>query len=301
MAIPSNKPQNRILLVGGIVFALLAGVVVFLAVNRSSSNPGTPAPSISVVAAAKTIPTGSVISASDLKVTSVNQAPVAGYYPLSSEVEGHTASQVIAAGSVITPAMVSSSAIGTGGTGPTAGTAAFAHPIPDNYTALAIPTSLNTAYTTVDQMTVGYYVQAGEEIDILARVGAPSSTNSAQFGYLFQDVPVLAVGYASSTSASPNASSAHSSIAPPAYLVVAMPYSQAVQMTAILTGSIATASGGPTDMVLKYVLRPGDEYGTWGTPTTSKSGVTSITFAPKNLPNVPQVTLSGTTYVGTGA
>jgi hypothetical protein len=39
VAIPSNKPQNRILLVGGIIFALLAGVVVFIAVSKSSSTP----------------------------------------------------------------------------------------------------------------------------------------------------------------------------------------------------------------------------------------------------------------------
>ena len=295
MAIPSNKPQNRILLVGGIVFALLAGVVVFLAVNRTASSPGTSAPSLSVVTARTNIPAGGLISQSDLGVTSVRQAPVAGYYPLTSEIEGHTAAQAIASGTVITPAMVSSGAVGTGGTGPATGTSVFAHPIPDNYAALAIPTSLNTAYTSVDQMTVGYYVQPGDQIDILARVGAPSPAASADFGYLFQDIPVLAVGYASSTAASPNAGATHSTLPAPTYLVVAMPYNEAVQMTAILTGGVETTNGGPADMVLKYVLRPTDEYGTWAN-NTSKTGVT---FSPKTLSGVATVGLSGSTmYVG---
>ena len=94
MAIPSNKPQNRILLVGGIVFALLAGIVVFLAVSRSTT--GTPAqgttPTVSVVVAATDIAAGQPLKADQLTTHAypMNLVP-SGYLSQTSAATGKIA------------------------------------------------------------------------------------------------------------------------------------------------------------------------------------------------------------------
>jgi Flp pilus assembly protein CpaB len=287
VAIPSNKPQNRILLVGGIIFALLAAGVVYIAVSKSGTSAGNASATVPVVVARQNIPAGTLITTADV---GVDQYPIGtqplSFYSTTTQVVNQTASQAITRGSAITQSML-------GTPNPAAGiplstNAVSPFLIADGYAALAIPSHLSTPNTTVDQMSVGYYIQPGDQIDILAQVPVSSSATQVSFGYLFQDIPVLAVA-AVAPSGSPAATTANQ---PPAYYVVEMPQAEAVEMTAILTGNYATVSGGTTGMVLKYVLRPGDEYGSWSKVSTDpKTGVTSVTFNPVTLPNVPTVSL----------
>lgn len=286
MAIPTQKPQNRILLVGGIFFALLAGVVVFLAVNKGSGTPSTSGNTEQVVVASTTISAGSAIT--NAQVTTAAYPVQTGrdpFYTNASDVVGKTAAITIAPGTPIVQAMLASagnSVVPVTGTQPL---------IAQGYAGLAIPTHLSGANTTIDQMTVGYQIQAGDQIDILGQY--PNGAQSAAFGYVFQDVPVLAVGSTAAPSASPSASpAAAQALQAPAWLVVEMPEAEAVQMTALLTGNLVapTPNAAVPGLVLKYVLRPRDQYGTFTSIKNSHGVSIGTTFKPVIL-NVPMLTL----------
>jgi len=277
VAIPSNKPQNRILLVGGIIFALLAGVVVFIAVSKSSNTPPAQ-PETPVVVAATAITAGSQLSATNLTTREyLNIDLPANYYTTTTQVVGQTLPVAVSAGTPITEALLQA-APGSSGVS-TLTTPGDQLPIANNEVALAIPAHGATPDTTVDQMSVGYYILAGDQIDIIGDLGS-SATNSHQVQYVFQDIPVLAVGYAAATT-TPASGTATTTAAPtlsaPSYFVVEMSRSQAEEMTALLTGDFTPVAGGNPALVLKYVLRPTSEYG-----TTNSSGA----FVPKIVSNV---------------
>jgi Flp pilus assembly protein CpaB len=270
VAIPSNKPQNRILLVGGIIFALLAGVVVFIAVSKSSSTPPAQ-PETPVVVAATNILAGSQLSTANLTTRPyLNVDLPVNSYTTTTQLVGQTLPVSVSAGTPITEQLLQATAGSSGSSTLTTPTNQL--PIANNDVALAIPAHGATPDTTVDQMTVGYYIQAGDQIDIIGDLGGPT-TNSHQVQYVFQDIPVLAVGYATATT-TPASGSATTTAAPsvsaPSYFVVEMTRAQAELMTALLTGDFAQtspatngsppAAGNPA-LVLKYVLRPVSEYG----------------------------------------
>jgi Flp pilus assembly protein CpaB len=284
VAIPSNRPQNRILLVGGILFALLAGVVVYLAVSRSSSPAANSTPTVPVVVASTTIDAGSPLTAANLIVRSYPEQDVpTDSYTTPSQLIGKTIPVAVSAGTPITQQLLNTTSAAAG----TAANTATPFTIAEGYVALAIPASGSATGSTADQMTVGYYVQTGDQIDILVELGG-STTTSYAVTYAFQDVPVLAVGYAASTTASPAASPA-ATLATPTYFVVEMPRYDAELMTAVLSGDFAQSSGSPATagnppVVLKYVLRPTADYGKF----TVNSSVTphTVTFTP-NIINLP--------------
>ena len=292
MAIPSNRPQNRILLVGGILFALLAGVVVYLAVSKSSSSSTTATPTVPVVVAATTISAGTQLSAADLAVDAYPQQDVpTDSYTNPSQLIGKTMPVTVGAGQPITTELLNSPSSAAG----TAAAPSTPFTIAEGYVALAIPASGSATGSTVDQMTVGYYIQAGDQIDIVAELGGSTTTDYA-VSYAFQDVPVLEVGYSStaattSPAASPTASP---TLSAPAYFVVEMPRYQALMMSALLSGDFAQSAvppGGTTNVVgnppvvLKYVLRPAADYGTFTVNSTVNPHTVSFTPNVINLPS----------------
>ena len=289
MAIPSNKPQNRILLVGGILFALLAGVVVYLAVSNSASKSGAAATTYPVVVASTDINAGTTLSTANLTVHQyLKQDLPASYFSLESEVLGQTVPVAVSAGTPITQQLLNS----TSAAGGTASNPSTAFTIAEGYVAMAIPASGSTGGATVDQMTVGYFIQAGDQIDIIADLGG-STTTSHAVTYAFQDVPVLAVGYAASTSNAPAASPSASAapvLAAPSYFVVEMPRYEAELMTALLSGDFAQATApagstttvaGNAPVILKYVLRPLSAYGTFQVNDTVTPH--TVTFTPVTI------------------
>ena len=304
MAIPSNKPQNRILLIGGIIFALLAGVVVFIAVSKSSSTPPAQ-PTTQVVVAATIITAGSQLSTVNLithPYLSVDVPPDS--YTTPAQLIGKTLPVSVSAGTPITQQLLQATS-GTGGTS-TLTTPTNQLPIANNDVALAIPAHGATTDSTVDQMTVGYYVQAGDQIDIIGDLGG-ATTTSHQVQYVFQDLPVLAVGYATPTTTTPASGSATTTAAPslaaPSYFVVEMTRAQAEEMTALLSGNFAQTSGSPPvagnpALVLKYVLRPTSEYGTTNSggdfiPKIESISGTDTTIPPATDQPVTPQSLSG--------
>jgi Flp pilus assembly protein CpaB len=267
VAIPSTKPQNRILLFGGIIFALLAAVVVFIAVSKSSSTPPSQ-PTQQVVVAETAITAGSQLSTSNLtsRAYLVPDVPPDSY-TTPSQLVGQTLPVSVSAGTPITQQLLQASSSSGGTTSLTTPTNQL--PIANNDVALAIPAHGATPDTTVDQMSVGYYVQAGDQIDIIADLGG-TTTTSHQVQYVFQDIPVLAVGTTAATTTTPASGTATTTAAPalsaPNYFVVEMTRAQAEEMTALLTGDFAQTTGTPPvagnpATVLKYVLRPVSEYG----------------------------------------
>jgi hypothetical protein len=122
---------------------------------------------------------------------------------------------------------------------------------------------------------------------------APTPTSHAGDQYVFQDIPVLAVGYPAATTTTSAAATPddHGGTRPsprPAYFVVEMTRAQAEQITALLTGDFAqtsTATGstqpspGATPVVLKYVLRPTSEYGSFTVNDTVNPH--TVTFGPQ--------------------
>jgi hypothetical protein len=124
------------------------------------------------------------------------------------------------------------------------------------HVALAIPASgpQNSPDYAGDLFSVGYYIQAGDHIDILIDPGSgPPAVR-----YSFQDVPVLRTG----------AANAAANAAPSVY-IVELPRQQAEELTFLITHR------GP-QTVLKYVLRPRDEYGKPGAPNYEDSPLTPV-------------------------
>jgi hypothetical protein len=152
--------------------------------------------------------------------------------------------------------------------------------------ALAIPASGSTSDTATALMTVGYYIEAGDHIDILVDDGGASPTdNDAVYG--FQDVPVLAVGGEAAPAASPAATATTATLATPTYFVIELPRDQAEIMTAILTGRFATTATGNAPSILKYVLRPTSEYGTPASPSYIPASGAALSD-PGDQPVTPQ-------------
>ncbi len=266
--------------------------MVFLAVQRTTGTPAQGTTSTDqVVVAATAIPAGQKITAAELTTRAfpTNNVPV-GYLSLASEAIGKIAAVTITAGLPITADLLTT----------TPGTTNV--PIPNQLdiapgdVALAIPASGTTPDTSTALMTVGFYIQAGDHIDILVDDGGPSA-DSNDVSYGFQDVPVLAVGGQTASTASPAATTTTTAPASPTYLIIELPRNQAEVMTALLTqrftnstpsSSSPSSTAGPTaPYILKYVLRPSSEYGTPASPKYEAASGPALTD-PGDQPVTPQ-------------
>ena len=236
MAIQPNKPQNRVFLIVGIVLAAAAAAAVLFAVSGTVSKNSVP--TANIVVAKTSIPAGTAITA-DLLTT----APLAqGSFPADSftdpgQAVGKVAPVTLSANIPLTASLFASATTGTTGTG------VVTHlDITKGYVALAIPAGFPSQPALAgEQLSVGYYIQPEDHIDILV---TPAGKPGVR--YAFQDVRVLRVG--ASTGAAPAAATA----AVNSY-VIELPRNQAEIMTALVTGT--------NQLVLKYVLRPQAEWG----------------------------------------
>jgi Flp pilus assembly protein CpaB len=235
LAIQPNKPQNRVFLLVGIVLAAAAAAAVLFAISRSGSNT----PTTNVVVAKSAIAAGAPITA-DLVTTA---ALAQGTYPPDAytdptQVVGKTAPVTISPNTPLTVALFSSATAGV------PGAVVTAHlDITKGYVALAIPAAGSGAPNlTGEQLSVGFYIQPEDHIDILIDPGNPAQSGVR---YSLQDVRVLRVG-ANSTAAATTVNS----------YIIELPRNQAEILTALLTDH----SLNPP-IVLKYVLRPQAEWG----------------------------------------
>jgi Flp pilus assembly protein CpaB len=236
LAIQPNKPQNRVFLIVGIVLAAAAAAAVLFAVSGTVSKNNVP--TANVVVAKSSIAAGTSIT-SDLLTT----APLAqGTFPADTftdpgQAVGKIAPVTLSANIPLTASLFASATSGTTGTG------VVTHlDITKGYVALAIPAAFPGNPALVgEQLSVGYYIQPEDHIDILVTPG-----NKPGVRYAFQDVRVLRVG-ASTGGAAAAATSTVTSY------VIELPRNQAEIMTALATGQ--------SQDVLKYVLRPQAEWG----------------------------------------
>ncbi|HEY7927351.1 MAG TPA: SAF domain-containing protein [Candidatus Dormibacteraeota bacterium] len=234
MAIQPNKPQNRVFLLVGIVLAAAAALAVLFAISRSGSNT----PTSNVVVAKTTISAGTSITADMLTTTGLAQGSFpADVYTDPGAVVGKTAPVTLSQNTPLYQSLFVSANPGV------PGQAVVAHlDITKGYVALAIPAaSTGSTGVSAELASVGFYIQPEDHIDILIDPGIPGQ---AGVRYSFQDVRVLRVGASGATTAGAVGS-----------YIIELPRSQAEIMTALTTGR----TGGQT--VLKYVLRPANEWG----------------------------------------
>ncbi len=233
MAIQPNKPQNRVFLLVGIVLAAAAALAVVFAISRSGNNT----PTSSVVVAKTTISAGTSITADMLTTTGLAQGSFpADVYTDPAAVVGKTAPVTLSQNTPVYQSLFVSANPGV------PGQAVIAHlDITKGYVALAIPAaSTGSTGASAELASVGFYIQPEDHLDILIDPGIPGQTGVR---YSFQDVRVLRVGASGATTGAVNS------------YIIELPRSQAEIMTALTTGR----TGG--QVVLKYVLRPANEWG----------------------------------------
>ncbi|HKR98045.1 MAG TPA: SAF domain-containing protein [Candidatus Dormibacteraeota bacterium] len=247
MAIQANKPNNRVFLLLGVVLAALAFGGVLFAL-RSASGGATK----SVVVAKTPITAGSQVTADQLTTASVPEtAAAADAFNDPQLVVGKTINATVSANTQMVPALFSVAALpgpassGTTANGQAAPPISLSQIVTKGYVAVAIPAGGQGSALGADLMSVGFYIQTGDHIDILIDPG------SGGVRYSFQDVPVLRVG--DSGSAAGAAVSTY---------IVEVTRGQAELLTELFTqrGQQCTT---PTDcpMAVKYVLRPQSEWG----------------------------------------
>jgi len=282
VAIQPSKPNNRVFLILGVVLAALAFGGVLFAVRQAGGGATT-----SIVVAKTGITAGSTITSDELTTAAVPQsaAPADAFTDPSTAV-GKTIDATVSPNTPIVPALFQSASIPgpatstttSNGTTTTAPVSIEAQ-LTKGFVAMAIPASavLPQGFTgaqqqnvTAEQVSAGYYIQAGDHIDLL--VVDTGSTLGTR--YAFQDVPVLRVGV--SGSAATGAATVY---------IVEVARSQSALLAALVTGQ-----GHET--VLKYVLRPQSEWGKF-TPTGYTPNYESDAGAA--FPQVPATTVTTST------
>ena len=284
MAVQQTRPQNRIILVIGVLLAIVATIGVFLALRGLGGTAGEATQDAYV--AAGDIAAGTQLTPDLFVKQAVPQSLLpADAITDNSVVTGKTAPITLSKNQILTNSFLSAQ-VGPGGTALPVSTYL---PITKGDVAMAIPV---TGAGSVALTTVGYYIQPEDHIDILADLGAqPCDPNLSGLAatkcqldahdikYLMQDVRVIKVGGASAATAG--------TLTPPAYYVIELPRNQAEILTAFFDGK-----AGFNQSILTYVLRPHSEYSKTGAPpnyeNNSGVGIPSVPdpgASPNNLQN----------------
>jgi Flp pilus assembly protein CpaB len=264
LAIQGSRPQNRIILVIGVVLALVAGALAFVAVTKGVGGTGQTA---DVYVAIGDVQAGTALAPDQFQKVSVstNAVPADAVQNIS-DITGKTAPITLTKNAVLTLSFVNAATNNPTGI-PGAGGSHLA--ITKNYVALAIPVKGTTVDASTELVTVGYYIQPEDHIDILVDAADQAGTGHT-IRYGFQDVRVLKVGGVAAPA--PAAAPASGAAAPaavvlpvPTFYIIELPRSQAELMTLLMSGRACsgTCGGGGGNLVtaVKYVLRPVDEYG----------------------------------------
>jgi Flp pilus assembly protein CpaB len=270
VAIQANRPNNRVFLILGVVLAALAFGGVLFALKQANGN------TTSIVVAKTALSAGTTITADDLTTASVPQSVApADAYTNPTDVVSKTLSAGVSPNTPMTPALFQQAAFAAP-TSAANGSSAANVPVSiepqltKGFVAVAIPaagelpqgfTQLQQNNVSAELVSAGFYIQAGDHIDILVL----NTTGSVGTHYAFQDVPVLRVGTAGSA---PNAAAT--------VYIVEVARSQAELLTGLITGQ-----GHET--VIKYVLRPQSEWGKFANNTYTPN------YEPATGPGVPPV------------
>lgn len=172
----STKPRSRtpqIAFGGALVVLAFVGVLIL---GRGGGGGGG-GHSVTVLAAAHTISTGSAVTAAEVTTTQVDIPPTGAIIDRTTAV-GKIARQDIASGTVLTDAMLAAPAI--------PGAAKLYFALPPGDVALNIPSS-----------DISPYVQPGDQIDVIASLkpGAPGNASlGTQTNSTLKGLKVISVG-----------------------------------------------------------------------------------------------------------
>jgi len=221
---------------GGVLFAL-----------RSASGGTTKA----VIVAKTPITAGSQITADQVTTAQIPEtAAAADAFQSVQAVVGKTINATVSANTQMVPALFAAATLpgpaSAASNGQAAPPVSLSQIVTKGYVALAIPAAGNGPGLTADLMSVGFYIQTGDHIDILI-----DPANSG-VRYSFQDVPVLRSG--------DNGSAAGAAVTS---YIVEVPRSQAELLTELFTlrGQACSQTPNPCPIAVKYVLRPQSEWG----------------------------------------
>lgn len=172
--------QNRLIFIGAILLATLAGVLVFVGLSGvldddGDSSPASFAGSVNVVVAAREIPAGTTITGDDLTIATLPENGIVDGALFESEgLEGLVVRQNMARGEQLTSAKVGQGVDDD-----------------DKTLSAVVPPGLRAIAVEVDETTVvGGFVVAGDRVDVIA-ILEDDLGPSAQT--ILQDVEVLAV------------------------------------------------------------------------------------------------------------
>ncbi len=252
-------------LILGVLCAVIAAALIWYAVSQGSGNKY--GPSVNVLVASQTISAGSIVSNQQVTVTSEPQSLVpADALTDPSQIVGKALVSNASAHTILTQSMILSSSNQSAAVSGTTACQNISQILPKGTVALAIPAGGqgqgNLTGVSSDLMSVGYYIQPGDHIDIIADDG------HGNVRYLFQDIKVLCVGVQGSGNAAPSV------------YVVQVQRGVAEQLTWLVTHTGTAATNTYLPIEIKYVLRPVTEYGTPTKPNYENSNTTS---------SVPQV------------
>jgi pilus assembly protein CpaB len=180
LARPDPARTNRLILIGAIVLAALAAVLVFVALSRSSGGSSTTTTSIAgtvdVVTASRNISGGAKITDDMLKIVTVpKNLVIEGASTDPSTLKGLTTRYPLAKGEQFSAIKL----------GQADAVKVFAGVIPPGKRAVAVPVTETTS--------VGGLIVAGDHVDITAVINGRTGGNGDQATTLLQDIEVLSV------------------------------------------------------------------------------------------------------------
>ena len=279
MAIPGSRPNNRLILVIGIVCAALAfGGVLFILKGN-----GTQTRTVVVFKndlLANTLITQDALTTADLPTNAVGADALTD----PSQAVGKQVVNNVKAGTPVIPALLIAPGGANSAGGPSAGGAGTHLNLTNGYVAVAIPTALTypqpgptSAYELTggngDLLSTGFYIQPEDHIDVLIAFSTPAGP---EVRYAFQDLRVLKVG-----------DSGTAATAAAAVYVVEVPRFQAEVLAQLV--SVTANPGDPTGnakvgVIVKYVLRQRCDYGDTNYDTDVKALVKHTPAELKAMP-----------------
>ena len=247
MAMDAQASARRRQMLGIIIGLLVAGasgVGLYFLVSNNSTNQGGPSGTTSVVVAIAPITPGTKLDSTNVAVKPISTAsvPVQGTTTVYTDISLVTGSDHFAAVPIGTNEVITSSLLI-----PTVPLPRPPFQITDGNVAMAMPVD--------DQKGIGGWILEGDHIDIIADV---TGTNSVRF--TLQDIKILRIGSTSQQPAAPAAgqpAAATTTQTPATLIIVEVSRQQAEELNYMLN-----SKGGSGPQILRYVLRPKNQWGT---------------------------------------
>ena len=257
MATEVKQRNNRVIVLVGVVIALVAfGLSLYISHNGSNNSASTGS-TIPVAVAATDLVQGSQISPASISIVQYqpNQVP-AGSSPNGASLMNQFLAVGVSKNTPLTSNLMVPSASAAQGAALTVQPLA----ISKGYVAMAIPANGGGGAAnppSPDEVSVGYWIQPGDYIDIIEDTGS-------SIRYAFQDVQVLKVGDQGTAAGGT-----------PTVYIVEVPRAQAEELAYLIANKTDLTGGASGPHIVAYVLR--------GVPENNSG------YLPDASPNLPPV------------